>query len=146
MTFKLRVRGDGEGMSSIPSYSQESDSKQWSGINTEMPTTKPKEFTISPNSGTIRAQGFTAIKVKCAAVSTHSQTPTTFQIATDMSPRGFCPRTVIGNAVGKPHAKLGHVGTKPLRSQNQMQIGWAKKFTLLRLPESLRLETVFSQF
>ncbi|XP_030099412.1 hydrocephalus-inducing protein isoform X1 [Mus musculus] len=63
MTFKLRVRGDGEGMSSIPSYSQESDSKQWSGINTEMPTTKPKEFTISPNSGTIRAQGFTAIKV-----------------------------------------------------------------------------------
>ncbi|EDL92535.1 rCG51388, partial [Rattus norvegicus] len=63
MTFKLRVRGDGEGMSSIPSYSQDSDSKRRSWINTEISTTKPKEFTITPNSGTIRAQGFAAIKV-----------------------------------------------------------------------------------
>ncbi|KAL6033960.1 hypothetical protein STEG23_011292, partial [Scotinomys teguina] len=63
MTFKLRVRGDGDGQQSIPSYSQESDSKRWSWINTEIPTTKPKEFTITPSSGTIRAQGFAAIKV-----------------------------------------------------------------------------------
>ncbi|XP_008833211.1 hydrocephalus-inducing protein homolog [Nannospalax galili] len=63
MTFKLRVRGDGDGLKSIPSYSPESDSKRQSWINTEVPTTKPKEFTITPSSGNIRAQGFTAIKV-----------------------------------------------------------------------------------
>ncbi|XP_051024710.1 hydrocephalus-inducing protein homolog [Acomys russatus] len=63
MTFNLRVRGDGEGMCSIPSYFQESDSKKRSWINTEVSTTKPKEFTITPSSGTIRAQGFAAIKV-----------------------------------------------------------------------------------
>ncbi|XP_052022456.1 hydrocephalus-inducing protein homolog [Apodemus sylvaticus] len=63
MTFKLRVRGDGEGMNSIPSYPQESDTKRRSWINTEISTSKPKEFTITPNSGTIRAQGFAAIKV-----------------------------------------------------------------------------------
>uniref|UniRef100_A0A8C8TUT7 HYDIN, axonemal central pair apparatus protein n=1 Tax=Peromyscus maniculatus bairdii TaxID=230844 RepID=A0A8C8TUT7_PERMB len=63
MTFKLRVRGDGEGQQSIPSYSQESDIKRRSWINTEISATKPKEFTITPSSGTIRAQGFAAIKV-----------------------------------------------------------------------------------
>lgn len=68
MTFKLRVRGDGEGMNSIPSYPQESDTKRRSWINTEISTSKPKEFTITPNSGTIRAQGFAAIKVKYTAV------------------------------------------------------------------------------
>ncbi|XP_036044752.1 LOW QUALITY PROTEIN: hydrocephalus-inducing protein homolog [Onychomys torridus] len=63
MTFKLRVRGDGDGQQSIPSYSQESDTKRRSWINTEISATKPKEFTITPSSGTIRAQGFAAIKV-----------------------------------------------------------------------------------
>ncbi|CAH7062215.1 Hydin [Phodopus roborovskii] len=63
MTFTLRVRGDGDGLQSIQSYSQESDSKRRSWINTEISTTKPKEFTITPSSGTIRAQGFAAIKV-----------------------------------------------------------------------------------
>ncbi|XP_027261798.1 hydrocephalus-inducing protein homolog isoform X2 [Cricetulus griseus] len=63
MTFQLRVRGDGDGLQSIPSYPQEFDSKRRSWINTEISTTKPKEFTITPNSGTIRAQGFVAIKV-----------------------------------------------------------------------------------
>ncbi|XP_021488188.2 hydrocephalus-inducing protein homolog [Meriones unguiculatus] len=63
MTFNLRVRGDGEGLQSIPSYPQESDSKKWPWVNKETPTIKPKEFTITPSSGTIRAQGFAAIKV-----------------------------------------------------------------------------------
>ncbi|XP_026632827.1 hydrocephalus-inducing protein homolog isoform X2 [Microtus ochrogaster] len=63
MTFKLRVRGDGDSLQSIPSYSQESDSRRQSWVNTELSTTKPKEFTITPSSGTIRALGFAAIKV-----------------------------------------------------------------------------------
>nr|XP_004659621.2 hydrocephalus-inducing protein homolog [Jaculus jaculus] len=63
MTFKLHVRGDGCGPKSIPSYGQDSESRKQSWINAEIPTTKPKEFTITPNCGTIRAQGFSAIKV-----------------------------------------------------------------------------------
>lgn len=67
MTFKLRVPGDGDGHKSISSCDQYSDYKRPSGNKDEIPIMKPKEFTITPSSGTIRPQGFAAIRVKCTA-------------------------------------------------------------------------------
>uniref|UniRef100_A0A452UUD3 Uncharacterized protein n=1 Tax=Ursus maritimus TaxID=29073 RepID=A0A452UUD3_URSMA len=63
MTFKLRVPGDGDGHKSISSCDQYSDYKRPSGNKDEIPIMKPKEFTITPSSGTIRPQGFAAIRV-----------------------------------------------------------------------------------
>ncbi|XP_054435188.1 hydrocephalus-inducing protein homolog [Pteronotus mesoamericanus] len=62
MTFKLRIPGDGVGHESVSNCEQYSDNKRpWN--KDEIPITKPKEFTITPNCGTIRSQGFAAIKV-----------------------------------------------------------------------------------
>nr|KAF6318524.1 HYDIN axonemal central pair apparatus protein [Pipistrellus kuhlii] len=61
MTFKLRIPGDGH--ESTSSCEQYSDTKGPSWNKEEVPITKPKEFTITPNSGTIRSQGFAAIRV-----------------------------------------------------------------------------------
>ncbi|XP_044902281.1 hydrocephalus-inducing protein homolog isoform X9 [Felis catus] len=63
MTFKLRVPGDGDGHKSISSCEQYSDNKIPFWNKDERPVTKPKEFTITPSSGTIRPQGFAAIRV-----------------------------------------------------------------------------------
>lgn len=64
MTFKLRIPGDGH--ESISSCDQYSDASGPSWNKEKIPITKPKEFTITPNCGTIRSQGFAAIRVKCA--------------------------------------------------------------------------------
>ncbi|XP_036202709.1 hydrocephalus-inducing protein homolog [Myotis myotis] len=61
MTFKLRIPGDGH--ESISSCEQYTDTKGPSWNKEEIPITKPKEFTITPNCGTIRSQGFAAIRV-----------------------------------------------------------------------------------
>nr|XP_035929949.1 hydrocephalus-inducing protein homolog isoform X1 [Halichoerus grypus] len=63
MTFQLRVPGDGNGHKSISSCDQYSDYKRSSWSKDEIPIMKPKEFTITPSSGTIRPQGFAAIRV-----------------------------------------------------------------------------------
>ncbi|XP_058135740.1 hydrocephalus-inducing protein homolog isoform X1 [Dasypus novemcinctus] len=63
MTFKLRIPGDGLGSKSISSSEQYSDDRRPSWKTEEIPTMKPKEFTIMPSCGTIRSQGFAAIKV-----------------------------------------------------------------------------------
>uniref|UniRef100_A0A8C9M285 HYDIN axonemal central pair apparatus protein n=1 Tax=Panthera tigris altaica TaxID=74533 RepID=A0A8C9M285_PANTA len=63
MTFKLRVPGDGDGQKSISRCEQYSDNKRPLWNKDERPITKPKEFTITPSSGTIRPQGFAAIRV-----------------------------------------------------------------------------------
>ncbi|XP_053771126.1 hydrocephalus-inducing protein homolog isoform X8 [Desmodus rotundus] len=58
MTFKLRIPGDG--VSSCRDFSG-NQGPSWN--KDEIPTTKPKEFTITPNCGTIRSHGFAAIRV-----------------------------------------------------------------------------------
>ncbi|KAM5296381.1 hydrocephalus-inducing protein homolog isoform 1-T2 [Glossophaga mutica] len=58
MTFKLRIPGDG--VSSCRDYS---DNQGPSWNKDKIPITKPKEFTITPSCGTIRSQGFAAIRV-----------------------------------------------------------------------------------
>ncbi|KAM5208569.1 hydrocephalus-inducing protein homolog isoform 3-T4 [Hipposideros larvatus] len=63
MTFKLRVPGDGVGHKSISSSEQYSDNKRPPWNKDEVPTTKPKEFTIIPDCGTIHSQGFAVIRV-----------------------------------------------------------------------------------
>ncbi|XP_076989079.1 hydrocephalus-inducing protein homolog isoform X4 [Tamandua tetradactyla] len=63
MTFKLRVPGDGLGSKSISSSERYSDDQRPSCKEEVITTMKPKEFTITPSCGTIRSQGFAAIKV-----------------------------------------------------------------------------------
>ncbi|XP_037371987.1 hydrocephalus-inducing protein homolog isoform X2 [Talpa occidentalis] len=63
MTFKLRIPGDGIGHKSISCCQQYSNNRRLSWDSDEMPTVKPKEFTIIPDSGTIRPQGFAAVRV-----------------------------------------------------------------------------------
>ncbi|XP_039707976.1 hydrocephalus-inducing protein homolog isoform X13 [Pteropus medius] len=63
MTFKLRIPGDGVGDKSIRGCEQYSDNKRPSWNKDEIPIMKPKEFTITPSCGTIRSQGFAAIRV-----------------------------------------------------------------------------------
>uniref|UniRef100_G3VZI4 HYDIN axonemal central pair apparatus protein n=1 Tax=Sarcophilus harrisii TaxID=9305 RepID=G3VZI4_SARHA len=63
MTFKLRVPGDGVGEPSVTSLEQTLDIKKSSWKNESSPAIKPREFTIDPVSGTIRSQGFTAVRV-----------------------------------------------------------------------------------
>ncbi|XP_070307131.1 hydrocephalus-inducing protein homolog isoform X1 [Odocoileus virginianus] len=63
MTFKLRVPGDGVGQQSISSSEQYSDNKKQFWNKDELPVIRPKEFTITPSCGTIRSQGFAAIRV-----------------------------------------------------------------------------------
>uniref|UniRef100_A0A8C5ZIQ1 HYDIN/VesB/CFA65-like Ig-like domain-containing protein n=1 Tax=Marmota marmota marmota TaxID=9994 RepID=A0A8C5ZIQ1_MARMA len=62
MTFKLRVPGDGLGPKST-AFSEKDLINRPSRADEEILTMKPKEFTITPNCGTIRSQGFAAIKV-----------------------------------------------------------------------------------
>nr|XP_023421731.1 hydrocephalus-inducing protein homolog [Cavia porcellus] len=62
MTFKLRIPRDGNDLKSTPSCEQASN-KRLPGTSEEIHTVKPKEFTITPTCGTIRPQGFAAIKV-----------------------------------------------------------------------------------
>ncbi|KAG8523662.1 Hydrocephalus-inducing protein, partial [Galemys pyrenaicus] len=61
MTFKLRIPGDGVGHKSISRCQQYSDNRRLSWDNNETSAVKPKEFTITPESGTIRPQGFAAV-------------------------------------------------------------------------------------
>uniref|UniRef100_A0A2K6GI20 HYDIN axonemal central pair apparatus protein n=1 Tax=Propithecus coquereli TaxID=379532 RepID=A0A2K6GI20_PROCO len=63
MTFKLRVPGDGLGRKSISSCEHYSGDKRLSWTKEEILAIKPKEFTITPDCGTIRSQGFAAIRV-----------------------------------------------------------------------------------
>ncbi|XP_068943597.1 hydrocephalus-inducing protein homolog [Petaurus breviceps papuanus] len=63
MTFKLRVPGDGVGEPSVTSLEQTLDINKLSWKNESPPAIKPREFTINPISGTIRSQGFIAIRV-----------------------------------------------------------------------------------
>uniref|UniRef100_F6WJJ0 HYDIN axonemal central pair apparatus protein n=1 Tax=Monodelphis domestica TaxID=13616 RepID=F6WJJ0_MONDO len=63
MTFKLRVPGDGVGNPSITSVEQISDIRRPSWSNEWSTVIKPREFTIKPSSGSIRSQGFVAIRV-----------------------------------------------------------------------------------
>ncbi|XP_056680687.1 hydrocephalus-inducing protein homolog isoform X2 [Monodelphis domestica] len=63
MTFKLRVPGDGVGDPSITSVEQISDIRRPSWSNEWSTVIKPREFTIKPSSGSIRSQGFVAIRV-----------------------------------------------------------------------------------
>ncbi|XP_039769505.1 hydrocephalus-inducing protein homolog isoform X2 [Ornithorhynchus anatinus] len=63
MTFKLRVPGDGLGEPSVPSRSQILDITRSSWKNESPAANKPQEFSINPSSGTIRSQGFAAIRV-----------------------------------------------------------------------------------
>uniref|UniRef100_A0A4X2JPP9 HYDIN axonemal central pair apparatus protein n=1 Tax=Vombatus ursinus TaxID=29139 RepID=A0A4X2JPP9_VOMUR len=63
MTFKLRVAGDGVGEPSVTSLEQSLDINKPSWKNESPPAIKPREFTINPVSGTIRSQGFAAIRV-----------------------------------------------------------------------------------
>ncbi|XP_026975142.1 hydrocephalus-inducing protein homolog [Sagmatias obliquidens] len=63
MTFKLRVPGDGVGHKSISICEQYSDNKKSCWNKDEIPVMRPKEFTVTPNCGTIRSQGFAAIRV-----------------------------------------------------------------------------------
>ncbi|XP_045149859.1 hydrocephalus-inducing protein homolog [Echinops telfairi] len=63
MTFKLRVPGDGPGSPSISTCEQQSDIEKTSWDKERTPAVKPREFTISPSCGTIRPQGFAAIRV-----------------------------------------------------------------------------------
>lgn len=67
MTFRLRVPGDGVGQQSILSCEQYSDNQKPFWNKDELPVIRPKEFTITPSCGTIRSQGFAAIRVKCSA-------------------------------------------------------------------------------
>ncbi|XP_072492710.1 hydrocephalus-inducing protein homolog isoform X2 [Notamacropus eugenii] len=63
MTFKLRVPGDGVGEPSVTSLEQILDINRPSWKNESPPAIKPREFTINPDSGTIRSQGFIPIRV-----------------------------------------------------------------------------------
>ncbi|XP_072823786.1 hydrocephalus-inducing protein homolog [Vicugna pacos] len=63
MTFRLRVPGDGIGHKSISSCEQYSNNNESSSNKDELPVMRPKEFTITPHCGTIRSQGFAAIRV-----------------------------------------------------------------------------------
>ncbi|XP_057569314.1 hydrocephalus-inducing protein homolog [Hippopotamus amphibius kiboko] len=63
MTFKLRVPGDGVGQKSISSCEQYSGNKKSYWNKDDIPVMRPKEFTITPDCGTIRSQGFAAIRV-----------------------------------------------------------------------------------
>ncbi|XP_073081517.1 hydrocephalus-inducing protein homolog [Manis javanica] len=63
MTFKLRIPGDGVGHKSISSCEQYSDNRRPIWNKDEIPVIKPQEFTITPDRGTIRPQGFAPIRV-----------------------------------------------------------------------------------
>lgn len=63
MTFKLRIPGDGVGHKSISSCEHYLDKKTSSWNKAEAPVMRPQEFTITPSCGTIRSQGFAAIRV-----------------------------------------------------------------------------------
>lgn len=127
MTFKLRVPGDGDGHESISSC-QYSDYKMPSWNKDEIRIMQPKEFTITPSSGTIRPQGFAAIRVKCTAfqhIWARSQT-----LKYVLGPQLRC-------ALHAHHqwetVTLIHVGKWAFKAvnyrgqRNQIQIYWAKR-------------------
>uniref|UniRef100_A0A670KA82 HYDIN axonemal central pair apparatus protein n=1 Tax=Podarcis muralis TaxID=64176 RepID=A0A670KA82_PODMU len=63
MTFDLRVPGDGTGEPSVMSEHQASDISRPTWRKARSGGAKPKEFTITPNRGTIRSQGIMDIQV-----------------------------------------------------------------------------------
>ncbi|XP_075796761.1 hydrocephalus-inducing protein homolog isoform X3 [Pelodiscus sinensis] len=63
MTFNLRIPGDGPGDPSVTSFVQILDITRTSWRNRAQGNDKPKEFTITPCSGTIRSQGLLDIQV-----------------------------------------------------------------------------------
>ncbi|XP_053255366.1 hydrocephalus-inducing protein homolog [Podarcis raffonei] len=63
MTFDLRVPGDGTGEPSVMSEHQASDISRPTWRKARSGGAKPKEFTITPNRGTIRSQGLMDIQV-----------------------------------------------------------------------------------
>ncbi|XP_006878929.1 PREDICTED: hydrocephalus-inducing protein homolog [Elephantulus edwardii] len=63
MTFKLRIRGDGQGHKSIASCEQCCVNKECSWTLEDITAEKPREFTVVPSCGTIRPQGFAVIQV-----------------------------------------------------------------------------------
>lgn len=65
MTFKLRIPGDGTGHKSLSSCENSLGQTRPALDKKAIPSMKPKEFTITPDCGTIRPQGFTAIRVRC---------------------------------------------------------------------------------
>lgn len=132
MTFKLRVPGDGVGHKSISSHEQYSDNKRPFWNKGEIPVMKPKEFTIIPDSGTIRAQGFAAIRVKCTAFQDVAQQLNPQRaVGTTSQVSSVCP----GSWEGAPlihmekwaWKKRNHCGKR-----KQMQMYWAKELTLLQ--------------
>ncbi|XP_015224105.2 hydrocephalus-inducing protein homolog isoform X3 [Lepisosteus oculatus] len=62
MTFTLRVPGDGSGEASMTSASQVSDMNRTTWANFSQ-ADRPREFTVTPSNGTVRAQGLTDIQV-----------------------------------------------------------------------------------
>lgn len=62
INFGLRVPGDGSGPSSITSVSQVSDLSRTEWSSSTVPD-RPIEFTLTPNSGTVRPQGLVDIQV-----------------------------------------------------------------------------------
>lgn len=94
MTFKLRIPGDGVGHKSISSCEQYSDNRRPIWNKDEIPVIKPQEFTITPDRGTIRPQGFAPIRVKCTAFQhTQPHSPTlqrgaTCRVCTECSVSG----------------------------------------------------------
>ncbi|KAM9374294.1 hydrocephalus-inducing protein homolog [Phaethornis superciliosus] len=63
MTFKLRIPGDGRGKASIPSFVQMEDHRGPSWRKRAPGRAEPREFTITPCSGTIRDHGSLDIQV-----------------------------------------------------------------------------------
>uniref|UniRef100_A0A8C3T1C3 HYDIN axonemal central pair apparatus protein n=1 Tax=Chelydra serpentina TaxID=8475 RepID=A0A8C3T1C3_CHESE len=63
MTFNLRIPGDGPGDPSVTSFVQTLDITRTSWRKGAQGSVKPKEFTITPSSGTIRSHGLLDIQV-----------------------------------------------------------------------------------
>ncbi|XP_074864560.1 hydrocephalus-inducing protein homolog isoform X2 [Carettochelys insculpta] len=63
MTFNLRIPGDGPGDPSVTSFVQILDITRTSWRKRAQGTAKPKEFSITPSSGTIRSHGLLDIEV-----------------------------------------------------------------------------------
>lgn len=126
MTFKLRIPGDGH--ESISSCEQYTDTKGPSWNKEEIPITKPREFTITPNCGTIRSQGFAAIRVKC----THPRQLSS-QMATGTTPRvcSACPEPV-GRSTSVHMETWAYQETNHCGERNRTQIHWAEELTPLR--------------
>ncbi|KAJ8247378.1 hypothetical protein GJAV_G00245700 [Gymnothorax javanicus] len=71
LTFHLRILGDGTGPSSVTSADQVSDlnRRDWGAGSTL--ADRPAEFTVSPSSGTVRAQGDVDVRVTLCSNTVH---------------------------------------------------------------------------